>query len=465
MNNSVLIGAAALILGGAGGYIIGQGGSADAGSADAALAETNASKSSRLASDAVAGSGSAASSSRSGSAKSFREIMLEPGQTRRLQSLIDYYATLGPDEFEAEVAKLEDLPFGDRMLAGTLLFARWAEVAPEEAMAFAQTMGREGFFARPSILRSWASTDPVAAARYYADNPDDFGGFGGRRGAGGDAAGQIAREWAKQDPQAALDWALGLDERASRDAVGDIFAQVALEDPAKAAEMAASLSGDQLSEAHESIAREWSRKDWDAAEQWINSLPTDQRDVAMAEAIQGLADSDPALAAAKVASLSDGEAIADAVRSVARNWSEVDPAATAEWLVQQNSEDLGGPMRDTMRNWANDDPIAALEFVNAQPDGELRDTAAASYIMSNRDGDIQQSLDLASTIYDDDSRGRSIGVTVARWAREDEASAMQYLQETPDLTDDQRNRITNWVQREGDGGGRGGPRGFGGRGR
>jgi hypothetical protein len=224
--------------------------------------------------------------------------------------------------------------------------------------------------------------------------------------------------------------------------VGDIFSQVALEDPARAAQLAASLTGEQQAEAYQSIAREWSRKDFDAAEQWINTLPSDQRDVAMAEAIRGLSDSDPAMAAGKVASLSDQEAIADAVRSVARNWAAEDPAATAEWLVQQDSEELGRPIYETIRDWSNQDPAAVLDFVSGQPEGELRDTAVTSYVMSNRDADPQESLALAATIADDEARARSMGVSVQRWAAEDEAAATQYLQSLPD---EQQAQIAEWA--------------------
>ena len=442
MNNNVLIGAAALLIGGAGGFIIGQGGTEEP-TAEADL-EPGSSKLFRAGSNSSSGATSAAA--RPGARMTFREIMNEPGQTRRMEALMDYYANLTADQFAAEVEKLDDLPFGDRILAGTLLFSRWAELDPEGAYAAAESMGRDGFFARPSVIRSWASSNPVAASQFFEENADDMGG---RRGPGG-PAGQIAREWAKQDPVAALDWAQGLEGDAGRQAVGDIFSQLTIDDPARATELAAGLSGEQQSEAYGSIARAWSREDFDAAEQWINSLPADQRDPAMVQAINSLSDDDPALAALKVAGLTDQGAIEDAVRSVARDWSQEDPASTAEWLVQQDVEELGWPMEETMRNWTNQDPQAALEFVNAQPEGELRDTAASRYINAYRDGDVQESLALATTINDDRERGRSIGTTVARWAREDEAAAMEYLETSSDITDEQRGRITRIVQEGGD---------------
>ena len=68
-------------------------------------------------------------------ARSIEEIYRQPGQSNRIQSLLDFYANLSPDEFSAEADKLEALPFNVRILAGVLLFGKWAEVDPTAAMA------------------------------------------------------------------------------------------------------------------------------------------------------------------------------------------------------------------------------------------------------------------------------------------------------------------------------------------
>jgi hypothetical protein len=443
MNNALLTGVAALLIGGAGGYMAGNAGSEgrdpdQAGGPVSKGARTNIS----------AGS---ASVSRSDRSRSFEEIMREPGKTRRLQSLMDFYADLDPAEFALEAEKLGDMPFADRMLASALLFSRWAEIAPQEAMAYTQNMGRAAWMVRPTIVSSWASSDPVGAAQYYTEHPEEFGGGGGWGGRGGtNSAGQIAGEWAKQDPDAALEWAQGLEGRDGSSAVRSVFQELANTDPAKAAEMASSLEGDQLSEAYSAIARKWGSSDWDSAEQWISSLPADQRDGALAEAIRGLSDNDPILASQQIANLTDAEEISDAVRSVARNWAQQDPAAAAEWLVGQESEDLGRPMSEVMSSWVSKDSAGALSFLDAQPAGELRDTAAQAFLRSNRGGDVQESLQIAESIQDDKDRGRSVAMTAMRWMADDKEAAVQYLQNSPDIDEEALGRIIERAEGGGD---------------
>jgi hypothetical protein len=446
MNSSILVGVGALLLGGVGGYMVGNSGPVESG------AEVTA----RLASKTDRSGGTVAGGPRRASRSNFEDIMKEPGQTARLQSLMNYYAGLDPTKFAEEAGKLDDLPFSERLIASYLLFSRWAEVDPISAMAHADTMGRGGFMVRPTILQSWASTDPKGAARYFEDNPRDFammGGFGGRGGGGDSAAGQIAAEWAKQDPSAALEWAQGLEGRNASSALGSIFRQMAEDDPGKAAQMAAGLDDEQRAGAYRSIAREWGETDWAGAESWISGLPAEEQGAAMAQAIRGLAGDDPQFAAKQISKISDPEARDDAIRSVAENWAQEDPAAAAEWLVKQDSEELGRPMREVVSAWTNQDSAAALAFVTSQPEGDLRDSAVATYVFANREGEVSESLALAESIGDEESRSRAIAVTALRWMEDDKEAALQYIKATDSLGDKAKQRI--WQRANGAGDRRG----------
>lgn len=428
MNSSILVGIGALLLGGVGGYMVGSGSGDDPADPAAAAAAREASK-------LVRGSGGPGREVTLGRARggSFEDIMKEPGQTARLQSLLDYYAGLDPDQFELEAEKIDDLPFSERMIASYLLFSRWAEIDPEAALAYANTMGRGGFMVRPTILQSWASTDPRGAARYYEDNPREFmmmGGFRGRDG-GGNAAGQIAAEWAKQNPQEALEWAQGLEGRDADAAVGSIFRQLAGEDPARAAQLAAGLTDEQREGAYRSIAREWGGKDFAATEAWLNTLPAGERDAAMAEAVRGLAGDDPQRAAGELGKITNEEVRLEAIRSVAANLTRADAGA-------------------------------AYEFATSQPEGQLRDAAVSTYVFSNRDGDVATNLQLAESIGDDGSRQRAVASTAMRWMQDDRDAALEYIETTGALAEETKERILNRVEEGGDDRGpfgRGGPGG------
>lgn len=437
MKNTLTIGIAALLVGGAGGYLAGKaGGSGKESSAAEAMRETRSTK--------RAGNGSGAEAAKPRPRK-MDDILREPGQLARMQALMDLYAGMDAAQLEAEAAKLDGLPMAQRIMASFLLFGRWAEVDATGALAYSNTMGFGGMFVRPTILQSWASVDPANAAKYFTENPREFammGGFGGRGPGGGDGgAAVIATEWAKLDPDAALAWANGLEGRDKTGALNSVIREMAAADPAKAAQVAATLSGDDQARAYGEIAGKWAGKDFPAAEAWIRTLPAESRDRAMSEALGSLALSDPLGAAAKLDSLPEGRDRDRAVESIAGPWARKDPAGAAAWLTQQSLEDPEEAIRPVISSWANQDSAAALSWIQSQPQGEMRDEATNTFIWSNRRGDPQQSIQLAESLADPRTRERSVGMAAMRWMQEDREAATDYIQQSTVLDDQAKQRL------------------------
>ncbi len=454
MKNTATIGIAALLAGAAGGYLAGKAGAPESKAeamADAAMANTKTSK--------RAEASGADSSKRE---RKLGDILAEPGQLARMQSLMDHYAGMTKEQLESEAAKLEDLPMAQRMMASFLLFGRWGEVDPQGALAYAKTMGMGGMFVRPTILQSWASADPVNAAKYFSENPREFaqmGGFGRGPGGGESGASVIAAEWAKLDPEAALDWANTLQGNDKNSALNSVISEMATKDPMKAAAVAATMEGDDQARAYGEIAGKWASTDFAAAEAWIQTLPAEARDRAMSDALESLASTDPAGAAAKVANIPAGNDRDRAVEDVAQAWARKDPAAAAAWVSQQQTEDPDDAIRGVMATWANQDSAAALTWIQSQPQGELRDEATSTYIWSNSSADPKSSIQLAESISDEGARNRAIGMTAMRWMQEDREAATAYIQNSTALSDEAKQRLTEgrggWGGRGGPGGGRG----------
>jgi len=460
MKNPWILPAAALLVGGAGGFLAGKTG------ASAPTPDASASPVAR--SSRASGGGLSGGESRS-KAKSIADIRKSPGQTDRVQALLDYYRNMDPSQLEAEAKKLESMPLNERVMASILLFGRWAEVDPTAAMAYSDKMGMGGMLAKPTILQSWASSDPANAAKYFAEHPGEFqmmgfGGMGGRGGNGGGGATIIAAEWAKSDPDAAMQWANSLQGRDKTQAMASVVRELAGSDPQKAVSLAAGLDGDAKTEALSSIASQWGAKDFTAAEAWIKSLPADQQDAAMGSAISSLASTDPKQASEKIAAMADGQAKKDAITSVVNAWSKTDPQVAAQWLLSQGTDNTSNrSMRDLMSNWSRQDDAGAVAFLTAQPAGPAKDEATQSYIWSNRSDNPQAVVALAETITDENSRDRAMGAAVGRWMQTDPAAAKAYIDSSTTLSDATKARL------EGGGGGgrgnRGGAAGAGGGGR
>ena len=456
MKNSWIVPVAALVVGAAGGYISGKG--SDGSASPSAEESAHKSRSSTRTASAAPGE-TTGKKSRAGT--STDEIARMPGNSTRIQALMDFYSTLTPEQLAEEATKLDSLPMGERMLSSFLLFGRWAEVDPTAAMAFSSTMGMAGGFVRPTILQSWASVDPANAAKYYAANPREFAMMdmmgGGRGPMGGQGASSIiATEWARQDPAAALAWASSL-ATGKNEAMSAVVGEVAKTDPRKAADMLGKMAPEERASAYRSVASQYGALDFGEAQIWIRTLPTDEQANALASAIGGLSNNDPFTAAKEVAKMQAGDAkdglIADVVKGLARK----DPQAAADFLKEQTSESAQrDSMRQLMPALTAKNPIAALAFVNSYQPGPVRDSAAQAYVWSNSKGSPVEVIQVAESITDDGDRDRTVGIAAMRWMREDAPAAKAYVAASTSLSEEAKKRISEGRGMWGGGRGRGG---------
>ncbi len=454
MKNPWIIPAAALALGGIGGFITGKGTSP----AGTQATTTEGAEKSRSSSRAGA-AGSEEETKRGPRAQSVADAMNTPGHSARVKALIDYYASLTPEQLAEESKKLEALPMSERIMASFLLFGRWAEVDPMAAMAASNAMGFAGGFVRPTIMQSWASVDPENAAKYYSENPREFammGGFGGGPGGGGaSGASLIASEWAKQDPQGAMAWASSLTGDDKTRAMTSVIRELAMTDPKKAAEMAGSIDASERGDAYASIAQRWGASNFADAESWIRTLPADQQAAAMASAINGLSQENPELALTKIASMPDGDEKNRAMRDTLGNLSRTNPEAALTELAKQDAELQRRTIDNIIPNLAAKNNAAAVQYINTLQAGDVRDSAVSSYVMSDRKSEPSSLMAMAETITDERDRERTMGVAAMKWMREDSTAARSYIESSTIISDNAKQRMLN-------GGGRG-PGGWRGR--
>ncbi len=273
-------------------------------------------------------------------------ILKDRSTSERLHALTEFVDHLAPGDFAAAMAAARKLPGGaERDLAQRLLVARWAELDPDAALAFAakhkesgqitgdifqqlaasnlsSTLTRAQAISDPAlhyqalrgalgamaqtdpagalrlaaasgelphneplaqmIYRQWSQTDPTAAAAAAAQ--DSSGGDGWRS-----PLGQVIRTWADQDPQSALSYALSIpnSETQSR-SIGD-------------------------------IVRRWTDQDASAAASWINTMPAGgTRDAAAAAFASSVASTDVPTAVGWAQSISNDETRTSALRRVSR---------------------------------------------------------------------------------------------------------------------------------------------------
>ncbi|MDB4354100.1 hypothetical protein N9Z02_02235, partial [Akkermansiaceae bacterium] len=257
-------------------------------------------------------------------------------------------------------------------------------------------------------------------------------------------------EWAKQDPDAALDWSKSLDGREASRATTGALAEIAKSDPAKAASMVGDLDESARARAYASIAGEWAKQDWGSTESWIAGLPGDQQDEAMGSAIRSLAAEDTALAAQKTLAIAEGAARVNAIEEVSEQMAKDDASGAMDWVMTNgNTEAQKESVGDVMQSWVAQDRVAALGWINNQSEGEVRDAAVQSYVFNDRTGSPQENIALAESIGDERSRERAVGMTAFRWMSEDSEGATQYIQNSDSVSDRMKERLLDGGGRQG----------------
>jgi hypothetical protein len=441
MNQKTLYPIITLLAGAAAGFFVGKGNSSQATEAGSKTEIVAAARTGRAA-DSVLSKANAKSAPRK--ARSTQEILQMPGQLARMEALLDFYSSLSPEQLAEEAKKLGDVPMPERIMASYVLFAKWAETDPYSALEHSEKMGMSGMFVMPTIMQSWASVDAKGAAAYYDSKEEKtsaMGFFGGRRGPMGNGdASIIAGEWARQDADAAMTWAKSLEGDESGNAVSSIISQVATTDPQKAITMAANLEGDQKKRANKQIAESLGSKDWDEAQKFIAGLPADQQAEAQQSAFDGLARDNPLQAMNELNTITDEKLRSDAASIVAEELSKVEPQKAFD-LVISSAVDDEDAMRSVMMNYSRQDQAGAYAAISKVPEGEMRDTAIASYVFSNTGTNYAQDMALAESIADDVSRDRAVAMSASRWMKQYPEAAKQRIKESTAISEEMKQRL------------------------
>ena len=145
----------------------------------------------------------------------------------------------------------------------------WGQTDPNGSIQYTQSMAVSDGIKRDisrDLFRDWADRSPQAAAAYAATNPVDVGRGG--------VMGLISDRWSKQDPQAAANWAMNLspgkDQQRAYDELVQNWADLNLQ--AAADFVSRQPAGANKDVMVSTLAREVAKQDPTAALQWTATL-------------------------------------------------------------------------------------------------------------------------------------------------------------------------------------------------
>ena len=267
----------------------------------------------------------------------------------------------------SELKALRHLPSSpDAFVAEQLLLARYAEVDPETALSYVDSLaGTKHELGVVTVLSSWAAQDPESAAAYVEENLDDFGIMDQRQA---DSAGVLAGEWARSEPQAALEWAEALPLEVRGEVYQRIMSQLVAEDPGEALAMASSRpAGYERTEMIEGVVSQWAHRDPNAAAAWVTEhAKGDQR--LTASLMSAWIEDSPMAASNWLGSLPDSEGrdLAIVAMTASRTLRR-DPEAATLWSSTIGDQYLRAEvLQITLNRWFAQDPGAAEAWWESQ---------------------------------------------------------------------------------------------------
>lgn len=154
---------------------------------------------------------------------------------------------------------------------------------------------------------------------------------------------RVARLWASQDLNGAMDWVSALGDSGERQlAAADVAAEVATSDPATALEVLDVFGVGRRDGTLEHVAQLWAEEHPEEALRYAQAQqPGPEKDQLLARIAVVQAARDPAAAASLAAhEITPGAAQRDAVAAVLRQWATQDPESAATWVSNLMDETL-----------------------------------------------------------------------------------------------------------------------------
>ena len=248
--------------------------------------------------------------------------------------------------------------------ARQLLVARFAELDPETALSYTDTLsGEERGVQKITAFKAWAGRNPTAAASYLED--------------------QL---------------------------------------------MTGGLASDDDAQAVAAVASAWSQTDPEAAWQWVAELPPDARAEAVRSLALNLADAEPGRVLSTLQSLPDSYDRAVALEPLVSRWAERDPEKTADWVASLGDpQEKKSAASGLVSAWMVRDPMAASRWVMALPSGGARDAAISSMIASQSiRNDPEAATRWAVTVQEPLLRQQLVAQSLNRWRVHDADAAQRW---------------------------------------
>ncbi len=391
---------AAILIIGAGGYMIGRTQSKDSPQ-NPAPATTRTARPTPSTSHHIESTRSARNQPRENTRKDsatknanpFEPILTDPDSLTRQRAIIAYIDQLGSNDFENAVADFRKMGITEsRMAEYGLLLSAWAKSDPYAALQYVQAKTSNPF-ATNTILTTWAATDPEGAIR-----------------------------WAETHH----------NKETANPYFASILASLAQSDPTRATDLLTSMPpGVERNNALTAMLPQLLKNGPEAAREWLDNLadPT-LKTIAIMQSAAQLAARDPEGTVAWLLA-NPGDATQSTLHGIYSNWVFHDQEAALKSLASiPDPAFRGNAMTGIISSMANVDPQAAISLMDRFP-ADMNDNIISSFTFNSFSRDPATAVNQIARISDANQRDMIYRNLVARWINEDPNAAGNWLKSHP----------------------------------
>lgn len=313
------------------------------------------------------------------------------------------------------------------------------QLALTEALSISNINNRRNVLS--SIVGQIAREDPRGALAYLEQVPSE-----NRR----EVQDQIAQNWIRQEPRAALDWILSQDEETMGHLLQASSYMVMRSDLDTAKQMLNRVPQEHQSGWRLQIAQRIAMERSPAEAQAFVQQYEGQAGYAdlQSSVIAGVAQNDAMMAKQMADQLASGAARDRAYAQVIGQRAQTNPLEAARWLQGISDDSVrGNATANLVQNWAAHDESAASQWVMNLPDSNVRDDAVMTMSYSWREPTDAQ-LRLIASIRSPEKRSQAKLRQIYNVMRSNPTRARE-LANDPDITDLQRQQIERGISQMG----------------
>lgn len=338
------------------------------------------------------------------------EILKERSYYRKDCNLYTYYASIRSDQREEEFQKILALDESQRGKVLKSFFSSWAKQEPRRAL---ETVAKiPDSFVRDElhyyVFSAWAEKNPEAAAAYFLENGDILKEEGIFMIIFHDASVvfgasySIVENLAKFSPEKALEWIDHIENKQKQTELKDkLISVLAKKDPVALLKNSAQLFPGEENKTYAAIAGQWVKRDPVATQQWIETLPEEEKSIIHQAIVKSLSKDKPL----------------DALAWVQKNLDIKELNSDYQYFLNSALDNV--------------EISEAQQWIQSFPDSPEKYRIMENYASSLDDRNYTEQIEFIFTIPDKSSQNEALGRTLNRWMQDDDVAAKKWLDTTP----------------------------------